>query len=221
MTIYTLDLLQPASLSRLWPARKVPELSLHICSNIIAHLSVVLAGHPPVMPRTIAHLNADLQRHMGVLGMAMSDRTDIPYRMRVIGINVVRRVSPITSLTQAFTMSTLSKVHPRILVELISKLLENSLLCMRPHLCSLPVTMVNEYTGKIIDILYSLFLIMNNKVSFLQPGIAAAIITVEFKDDVIEVRDLCVTPQEILSTSESNTPNLVTQGRPVTLHEFL
>jgi hypothetical protein len=184
MTIYTLELMDPESLKRLPSISELSELCLFLCSGILDFLTEhilirevkrkqEMVGHMAVMKQSIKSLGESIpgnprNRHPIV-------NLHVCIKKQIIGANVV----------QEFKMNTLLNVHPTILVEIMDKLLENGLICMKPHFAhSFTKILFCECMETIRTVVQDLYMIVPARRTHLKP--TSIVVTVEFEDQRVE-----------------------------------
>jgi hypothetical protein len=221
MTKYTIDLLRKESLSRLTPTHKIHELCWHICENLLIYLSITCIGDDPKRLLVMAKLSTELRKYMSILGAGAPVYRGPSDYMFVTRIGIINKISHQNFEYQIFKMDTLQNVHPRYLVDFMSKLVKNGLTCIQPYPESLLSFTIEECERKINDVFYEIPLILLQQVNPIQSDLVSAIVQVEFKDSSEEKFDLCIKTRQAHTIPSNQTSNISILDRPVTFQEFL
>jgi hypothetical protein len=128
MTIYNLDLMSLTGVSEL-PARVHKDVCQCICLNILNHLANHLLSQND-------QEGWQLFRHISAFADCMKvfnevDRENLTLQTSVLHITVNRQLRRDIRMQQVITMGKLSDAPPAILVETMSLIMENYLICAR------------------------------------------------------------------------------------------
>jgi hypothetical protein len=182
MTIYTLDLLELTSLSRLPTTQDITELCLQVCKGILRKLYVAIKDGNPSDHDTIANYNILIQRYLGILGRASSDNVSSPYPMDILCICATRHLNrDVHPIPEVLANGTVEKVYFAFLVELMNEVLKNTLACVKHRIPSFPNTLINECNETFQEIYRGLLEIFPESPNT-PPNYAKAIVQVEVQD---------------------------------------
>jgi hypothetical protein len=177
MTIYIIELTS-YNLGRLPSTRIVFNLCSVICEGILKHYSTALLALNRPAQQLIANQIITLQWYLGVLGRATSDYSDVDYPVEVSYIYLDRMVSIATpSVKQAITMHTLNDVCPKLLLEFMHKLLDDSFTCITPHLTLMPSEQLRECRNTIMRITSDLSRFVGTLPSAGRPGLGRLLVS--------------------------------------------
>jgi hypothetical protein len=185
MTIYVFNIMKVSSLGKLPTAIDVLELCLYLGQNILKILLGILSDSD--------HQNRDtIARHMSMLWQYIKSMMRVvptcepmshPVSIRYVSIqqNLHGHVT-----NEVYSVSNLRNVHPLILIDLLSHLLENGVICARSYTHRLPQaipTVVFDNCINIIGTITSELLIIFVKPrSPIQFQIISSLIRLEFCD---------------------------------------
>jgi hypothetical protein len=191
MTIYKIDLLRPESLKGLPSGSEIFRLCRYVCLDIIRFLLYHFETHHRQNAVTLLDDIATLNWCMDILEEADPRNTEVSHSINILKIAVEKQVLRSScNSRQTFTLYTLKGVHTATLVNLISTILENSLMCVDPSWYSLPEALLTECTRKIRKIILDLTLIFPEATTYTQPDFVLARLTVEFQDHLYDVKTL-------------------------------
>jgi hypothetical protein len=184
MTIYCLEM-SSDNLGKLPNTQILTNLCLQICEGILNNYLRVLWAHNPATQQVIAKQITLLQWYLGMLGRATSDYSEVSPTLDVNYIYIEKKISLATPpLKVVITLNTLSDVCPKLLLEVMHKLLEDSLACLTTHLHSMPSEQLNDCRHRIMAITRDLSNSIGTLPSINRPGIGR-LIYADFKSVIL------------------------------------
>jgi len=134
MTILAFDLKSPG-VSSPAVAGSVANLCLHVCQVVLAHLQNEVLGHHPSLRSEVKSLGDDLLTHLVDIRQAMPDRTVSVCPITVQAIHVEKRFNrKLPELNFSFDLEDLSQVYPKVLTEMVDRLLDYNLTMALPQI---------------------------------------------------------------------------------------
>jgi len=165
MTVYDMSV-SPTTLSRSIPSTQlVTEICLHICARIIRYYSDVLMASSPTGQRMLANHITMLQWYLGILGRTTSDTTHVDHTFTVHFIYLEKLDETDHLHKHRFTLDTLHKICPKLLLESMTQLLQNSLSCIKPRLPMLSVNLFDNCCDRATDVIQDLTFLVNHSSS--------------------------------------------------------
>jgi hypothetical protein len=185
MTIYTFDLMNQHSLSRLPSIQETLELCLDTCHDITIHLSESMVFSTHQKKQDFNKLVSTLGFHTRIIGRATADRAGVSYPISISRFCLKgRSKTNQTKYHQDLTMSTLSQVHPRLLLGLVTRLLECSLIAIRPFLMKrITGPLFNECCKALQTVISELTKVFTDSYQTTIPLVDQASISIEYENE--------------------------------------
>lgn len=153
MTVISLEI-TVTQLSRLRSTDTVSEICMNLCGNIIKYLSSIVLNGNPIMSNRADTVNTMLQWYIGFLARACPE--DIRYkgipRITLVYVEKNEIGKPYTT-KHAFDLTTLDKVPPQMLVELVHRTVLHTIKSISPNITTMTSQKIESWTEKIIELL--------------------------------------------------------------------
>lgn len=157
MTVINLEL-SVAQLDKFKSTDTVSEVCMNLCGNILKYLSKIVLRGNPIMSNRVDTVRTMLVWNMGILARACKE--DIRYKgpPRINQLYVEKCEKGKSSVTRhAFDLETLDRVPVYLLVELIHKIVTDSILCIAPYIVTMTPHKVECWSIKMSELLEDLF----------------------------------------------------------------
>jgi hypothetical protein len=192
MTTYNVELLDPTALSRIPSTQEVAEICLQECRQMLTYLSqrLVIDNYPGQWTVTLKLLI--LKEYISLLERKTPTNPGVAYPFEIINFCVTTRIGDsLVAGKQYFSMSTFESVHPRILLGVVVRLLENSVINIKPLLTrSLSIPMFNESVQTIQALVKELFEAFPQLDTLTPPDFVSVTMKVKFDTREDDVRHL-------------------------------
>jgi len=132
MTIYCLKL-STGALEGFTSIQHVVGLCQHLCRHFLLHFTDLTRSNPQVQTEVNAQIT-NLGWYLDTLQQLIPDQSETGFVMDVRSIHVDKRKTwNRPAYQKQFTLETLDQVSSEILLQIMTKLLEDSLACIKPH----------------------------------------------------------------------------------------
>jgi hypothetical protein len=188
MTIITLTL-NATQLSKFKSTDTIGEICMNICGHVLKFLSTKVLVDNPAMAKRVEVINTMVQWYMGILSRACPE--DSRYQ-GVPAITLIylekREVNQDFVSRFAFNLTTLDKAPVRMLLELMHKIVEDTIACISPRIISMTEQRIEHWAANVVELLEELDQIFEMKPRTRSSCLSSAMLKVRIPDghNVIE-----------------------------------
>jgi hypothetical protein len=186
MTIYTIDWSKPESISRLLSTQLIAGLCSNICAKLLNSLADILMTSNQQDKHTVLKCVTVIRWYINQLAGLPPYRKGVPQLTNIIHIYIERYMKERDIFcNEVVTMDTITSIPPVIIIELISEIIENTLISLKP--VTIPIEIYVEMIEKLEGIINRLLKIFPYHATIPQDNLAFAIIKLEVVDQVTAI----------------------------------
>jgi len=192
MTIYDLEI-KTATLKKLPSVNLSIEICLYICEQIVKYFSTTCCGDYPGQPKEIVDQVIALQWHLKILVRTLNESViDHTFEVhRIYTEQKIKSVATVHAIKRMFTLVTLSSVDSRVLLQLLTQLLNSNLQLIQTVLPHSSNKLFDVCAQKTDELLWNLTVVLLKGAASLDHGqlsdLDSARIILELRDGISQI----------------------------------
>jgi hypothetical protein len=189
MTVYSIEL-NTINLSKMPSTQITIRTCLLISESILRHFLATVLRHNPQAQQMVAKQLITLQWYFCILGRAATDYSENNQLLEIQYIYLERIISiALPIVRSAFRLTTLKDACPKMLLEFMHKLLEDSLNCLKLQLPNMPNEQFSDCKTTVLSITNDLTCYIGTLPSPQRPGTGRTIVP-DFKSVIMRLKIL-------------------------------